>query len=188
MPAKVNHLAVIRSQSLISTWRVLEVLWTLSSKLLSGIHFISVQNFREGLVTNIPLEDGKLTAVPKIESEQWIFFYGSKFTGGSVSVLQTGKYGIVNLSLNHPSDSEAILLDMWHSLESLHPIGVFAGEELELSDYHIGAVESGALTPLALPLCEMAILAAKDSMAGKTRASEECRTPIGTGGVLFRKA
>jgi hypothetical protein len=187
MPAKVNHLAVIRSQNLKSTWRALEVLWALLSKLLNGIHFISIQNFREGLVRNIPLGNAKLPAVPSIESDQSIFFYGSKFTGGAVSVLHTGKYGIVNLSLNRPTDSEGILHEMWNSLESLHPIGIFAGEELELSEYHIEAVESGTLTPLALPLCEMAILAAKDSTVGKTRASEECRTPVGTKGILFRK-
>jgi hypothetical protein len=187
MPAKINHFAVFKWESLASTWRVLKKLWALLSSSLKTVDVMSIRNFCNTSVKNIPLKNGELPQVPRLESGETVFFYGPKFTDGSLSVYQTGKYAVVILSLNPPADSEAILLEMWNLLESLDSSAVFVGEELELYHHHIEAVRTGRLTPLALPLCEMAIVGTKDSDGIINGGSHEIRSAAGARGIFFRK-
>ena len=186
MPAKINHLAVVKSPSLARTWEVVAILWPLLRKLLGGIEVMSIQNFGKNLVRNVTLLTKELPAAPRIQSGEALFFYGSKSTGGSVSVRQTARHGIVNLSLNPPADSEAILSDMWTSLASVSTVGVFVGEEMELNEDHIAAVESRRLSPLALPLCTLAIVPPGDFEDAGHTANRESGGQLPAKGMFFR--
>jgi hypothetical protein len=187
MPAKINHIAVLDPRSASTTWTVLQILWPLLGKLLNGVEVMSIQNFKSRPVKNIPLKNGTLPAQPRHRPDDLIFFYGSTTTGGAASAYERGEYRCVGVSLNPPTDSEIILFEMWDLLEFLNPVGVFSGEEMEIYEHHIKAVESGRLTPLALPLCEIAIVRTNDSRVAENSAKDGFGTAVRANGTMFRK-
>jgi hypothetical protein len=192
MPAKHSVCIIVSDGEVQSARRVLSALWSWVTDVLGNITTLSMLHCTTGATEDYAVEGAELPDLPLIGHQDILFLYPEDYEKGSVHVSLEGHSFVITVARSLGPVSAHDMRQAWRLCVPHAPVALLGGEELGVYERDVRGIRDGTLSPMDVPLCEIAAVpkelfctAAWGAMSAWKAMSVDDKSL--TGGVLIRR-